>query len=52
MPPKSEVDIDHSVPRARSVACRRCGSPIAFDTPDDDGTVRCACGIVNLIEET
>lgn len=40
-----------TVPRARSLACRRCGIPVSFDEPSGD-TIACdGCGTTNLVPE-
>lgn len=53
MPRKSEPEPtgpDPAVPRARSVACRKCGEPVSFDQVDGDVVV-CECGASNVVEE-
>ena len=51
MPRLSEPADDPAVPRANSVACRRCGQPVGYDAPDEAGTVTCACGAATVVEE-
>lgn len=43
---------DPARPRARSIACRRCGEPIAFDPEPGADSIACvSCGATNIIPE-
>lgn len=41
--------VEGTIPRENSLSCRRCGVPIPYDEPPDDGVLHCEeCGIANL----